>query len=117
MRLDRLRDEVRHELSQTGALSKVNDAAIDHALGTVLDDERLPETLVLDFADGRARAWLHEAGVVEREEAAEDGLHLDLRWTARQKGAFAAFTGADRDEDEDEDQGADRRPGGWHPAD
>lgn len=92
-------------------------AAIDHALGTVLDDERLPETLVLDFADGRARAWLHEAGVVEREEAAEDGLHLDLRWTARQKGGFAAFTGADRDEDEDEDQGADRRPGGWHPAD
>ncbi|WP_304615691.1 GTPase HflX [Paracoccus sp. (in: a-proteobacteria)] len=92
-------------------------AAIDHALGTVLDDERLPETLVLDFADGRARAWLHEAGVVEREEAAEDGLHLDLRWTARQKGAFAAFTGAERDEYEDEDQGADRRPGGWHPAD
>ena len=92
-------------------------AAIDHALGTVLDDERLPETLVLDFADGRARAWLHEAGVVEREEAAEDGLHLDLRWTARQKGAFAAFSGTARDEVEVEDQGADRRPGGWHPAD
>ena len=92
-------------------------AAIDHALGTVLDDERLPETLVLDFADGRARAWLHEAGVVEREEAAEDGLHLDLRWTARQKGAFAAFSGAARDEVDVEDEEADRRPGGWHPAD
>lgn len=36
MRLDRLRDEVRHELSQTGALSKVNDAAIDHALAQSL---------------------------------------------------------------------------------
>ncbi|MBW7056434.1 GTPase HflX [Paracoccus bogoriensis] len=96
-------------------------AAIDHALVTVLDEERQPEQLILDFADGRARAWLHEAGVVEREEAAEDGLHLHLRWTARQKGAFAAFTGAARSVVEVEDEAADRRPdhrpGGWHPAD
>ena len=32
MRLDRLRDEVRHKLGQTGATSTVDDAAIDHAL-------------------------------------------------------------------------------------
>lgn len=32
MRLDRLRDEVRHELGQTGATSTVDYAAIDHAL-------------------------------------------------------------------------------------
>lgn len=91
-------------------------AAIDRTLGEALDEERLAEDLVLDFADGRARAWLHEAGVVEAEEAGEDGLHLRLRWTARQKGAFEAFTGAERAEEEDEDPD-DRRPGGWHPAD
>jgi hypothetical protein len=36
MRLDRLRDEVRHELGQTGATSTVDDAAIDHALSQSL---------------------------------------------------------------------------------
>lgn len=36
MRLDRLRDEVRHELGQTGATSQTHDAAIDHALAQSL---------------------------------------------------------------------------------
>lgn len=36
MRLARLRDEVRHELGQTGAVSTVDDAAIDHALAQSL---------------------------------------------------------------------------------
>ena len=74
--------------------------------------------MVLDFADGRSRAWLHEAGVVESEEAGEDGLNLNLRWTARQKGAFEAFTGTatEVEPDEDDDQ-EPMRPGGWHPAD
>ena len=61
-------------------------------------------------------AVLHEAGVVEREEAGEDGLHLDLRWTARQKGAFEAFTGTATEADED-DEPEEPRSGGWHPAD
>ncbi|WP_265500591.1 GTPase HflX [Paracoccus beibuensis] len=91
-------------------------AAIDHLLGNALDEPRVEESVVLDFADGRSRAWLHEVGVVEREEAGENGLHLYLRWTARQKGAFEAFTGtaAEPDEDDEPDQ---PRPGGWHPAD
>ena len=90
-------------------------AAIDRTLGEVLDEERVAEELRLDFEDGRPRAWLHEAGVVEAEEAGEDGLHLRVRWTARQKGAFEAFTGAERAvEDEEIDE---RRPGGWHPED
>ena len=50
-----------------------------------------PEAPALEFADGRRRAWLHEAGVVEREEAGEDGLVLHLRWTARQKAGFEAL--------------------------
>ncbi|MEI2676875.1 MAG: hypothetical protein V9G29_02895 [Burkholderiaceae bacterium] len=36
MRLARLRDEVRHELGQTGAVSTIDDAAIDHALAQSL---------------------------------------------------------------------------------
>ena len=91
-------------------------AAIDHRLGEVLDEHRMEDQVVLDFADGRSRAWLHEAGVVEREETGEDGLRLHLRWTARQKGAFEAFNGtaAEPDEDDEPDQ---PRSGGWHPAD
>lgn len=91
-------------------------AAIDRALGEALDEERFPEELRLDFADGRARAWLHEAGVVEAEEAGETGLNLRLRWTARQKGSFEAFTGAERAAENDEEP-EERGSGGWHPAD
>ena len=93
-------------------------AAIDHSLGEVLDEHRFDESVVLDFADGRSRAWLHEAGVVESEEAGEDGLNLNLRWTARQKGAFEAFTDtATEVEPDEEDDQEPMRPGGWHPAD
>ncbi|MFV0303259.1 MAG: GTPase HflX, partial [Paracoccus sp. (in: a-proteobacteria)] len=66
-------------------------AAIDAHLGEVLDEPRFPGQVTLPFSDGRRRAWLHEAGVVEREAAGEDGLHLDLRWTERQKVAFEAL--------------------------
>ncbi|QUS35256.1 GTPase HflX [Falsirhodobacter algicola] len=54
-----------------------------------LDEERQHEDLVIPFADGRARAWLHEEGVVEQERVEEDGVHLAVSWTARQKGRFA----------------------------
>ncbi|SNT71747.1 GTPase HflX [Paracoccus seriniphilus] len=66
-------------------------AAIDTHLARALDEPRESASVTLPFSDGRRRAWLHEAGVVEREEAGEDGLTLHLRWTARQKGAFYAM--------------------------
>lgn len=66
-------------------------AAIDAHLAVALDEPREPALVVLDFADGRRRAWLHEAGVVQSEEAREDGLALSLLWTARQKAGFEAL--------------------------
>ncbi|RJL07056.1 GTPase HflX [Paracoccus siganidrum] len=66
-------------------------AAIDAHLARALDEPREAATVVLPFGDGRRRAWLHEAGVVEREESGEDGLVLHLRWTARQKAGFEAL--------------------------
>ncbi len=50
---------------------------------------QMSETLALSFADGRARAWLHEAGVVEAEEQTEAGYRIDVVWTERQKAEFA----------------------------
>ncbi|QYX55488.1 GTPase HflX [Roseovarius sp. SCSIO 43702] len=49
---------------------------------------QVDETIALSFEEGRKRAWLFEQGVVEAERQGEDGWELDLRWTARQKGAF-----------------------------
>ena len=42
----------------------------------------------LPYADGRARAWLFEQGVVERETHGEDGSLFHLRWNAKQKAQF-----------------------------
>ncbi|MDP5307943.1 GTPase HflX [Paracoccus spongiarum] len=66
-------------------------SAIDARLSEVLDEPREAGLVTLPFADGRRRAWLHEAGVVEREESGEDGLTLHLRWTARQRAGFEAL--------------------------
>ena len=59
-------------------------ARVDVALG----EERLREVLHLPFADGRRRAWLHEAGVIEVEAETEAGHRLTVRWTPKQARAF-----------------------------
>ncbi|WP_207102166.1 GTPase HflX [Paracoccus shandongensis] len=65
-------------------------AAIDAHLTEALDEPKVEATVTLPFSDGRRRAWLHEAGVVQREESGEAGLTLHLLWTARQKAGFEA---------------------------
>lgn len=70
-------------------------AAIDAALAEVLNEPREQAVLVLPFQDGRRRAWLHAAGVVEREESTESGQRLYLRWTARQRAGFEALSAGD----------------------
>ena len=59
------------------------------AAAAAIDAPRQTETLVLPHADGQGRAWLYDQGVVEAEEAREDGLHLTVSWTDRQKARFA----------------------------
>jgi GTPase len=76
------------------AVSAVTGEGLDGllaAIGEALDEERIDDTVDLPFADGRRRAWLHEAGVVLAEASGEDGLHLAVRWTARQRSAFRAL--------------------------
>ena len=96
-------------------------AAIDARLAEVLDEPRSPTSVTLPHADGRRRAWLHAAGVVEREEQGEDGIRLDLMWTDRQRRAFEALdsgaAGPDGMPDDvaDADEDAPLSPGGWDP--
>lgn len=66
-------------------------AAIDARLSEALDEPKTEAAVTLPFSDGRRRAWLHEAGVVQREESGEAGLTLHLLWTERQKAGFEAL--------------------------
>ena len=66
-------------------------AAIDARLSEALDEPKTEAAVTLPFSDGRRRAWLHEAGVVQREESGEGGLTLHLLWTERQKAGFEAL--------------------------
>ena len=48
----------------------------------------LTDQVTLGFEAGRARAWLHEEGVVEAERQTDDGYDLTVRWTERQRARF-----------------------------
>jgi len=50
-----------------------------------LDADRTQAQLMVPFAQGGKRAWLHEQNIVQHETEAEDGWHLTVRWTARQQ--------------------------------
>jgi GTPase len=54
-----------------------------------LDEERIEEALTLPFTAGRARAWLHDQGIVLAEADSDAGHMIRVRWTRRQKEAFA----------------------------
>ena len=94
-------------------------AAIDARLADVLDEPRSPAEVLVPHEDGRRRAWLHAAGVVEREDAAEDGQRLSVLWTDRQRRAFEALDGgATPDPGGEDGDDADQPlhgPGGWDP--
>ena len=90
-------------------------AAIDARLAEVLDEPRHPGEVLVPHADGRRRAWLHDAGVVEREEPEEDGQRLRVLWTDRQRMAFEALDGARADAADEDDAAEQRTPGGWDP--
>ena len=65
-------------------------AGLEAGLAASLGGAAIEEEVALPFADGRGRAWLHEAGVVLDEHSGEDAVHLRVRWSPRQKAAFAA---------------------------
>ena len=64
-------------------------AAISHVFGQA----KTEEALTLTFEGGRARALLHEAGVVLDEAVGETGYAIRVLWTARQKAEWLAAQG------------------------
>jgi GTP-binding protein HflX len=54
-----------------------------------LDGAREDAVLDLPFDEGRRRAWLHAERVVTAEAQHEDGWRVAVRWTPRQRDAYA----------------------------
>jgi GTPase len=63
------------------------EALLDR-VSLALEEEKTTRELTLGFGEGRKRAWLHEEGVVEREEQTDEGFRVAVRWTARQERRF-----------------------------
>ncbi len=63
------------------------------AITEAVDGVRTEETLTLDFAAGRKRAWLHEHRVVTDEVQTEEAWEVTVRWTTSQREAFERFEG------------------------
>ncbi|WP_342075810.1 GTPase HflX [Yoonia sp. SS1-5] len=80
------------------AISAVTGAGLDPLLAAIPDklkDPRHETTLHLGFAQGRARAWLFDQGVVTDEEQDEDGYQLTVFWTGLQQERFRRLTTTD----------------------
>ncbi|NCU19901.1 GTPase HflX [Candidatus Falkowbacteria bacterium] len=80
-----VQDARRGDVQAVSALTGEGLPALLEAIEARLGEERHEAHLHLPFAEGRKRAWLHQAGVVETETAAEGGHELTVRWTARQE--------------------------------
>ncbi|MBK5926879.1 GTPase HflX [Rhodobaculum claviforme] len=78
----------RGDVAVASALTGTGLQAFSDRIAEALGEERLRAELHVPFAEGRRRAWLHAAGVVEAEREDEDGHHLSVRWTPRQAMRF-----------------------------
>ncbi|MBW6507104.1 MAG: GTPase HflX [Rhodobacteraceae bacterium] len=86
-----VQDARRGDVQAVSALTGEGITALLAAIEARLGAACIEETLELGHADGRRRAWLHNAGVVTGETQGEQTSTFALRWTARQKAEFAAL--------------------------
>ena len=79
--------------AQVLALSALTGEGVDtllHAISAQLSDLRHPATLALTFDQGRARAWLHDQGLVTSESQTETGWQIDVLWGTRHEQQWSA---------------------------
>ncbi|MGQ0564145.1 MAG: GTPase HflX [Gemmobacter sp.] len=80
----------RGHVMAVSALTGEGVAALLDAVSDAFAEVRVEETLVLPFADGRARARLHDMGVVVGETSDDEQYTVTVRWTDRQKAQWQA---------------------------
>lgn len=73
----------------TSAVAKGGLDALTKAIGKALDKDLQSETVMINYEDGRRRAWLHEQGVVVDETETESGTRFRVRWSAIQAERFS----------------------------
>ncbi len=81
----------RADIFTISALTGEGLAPLMQVVADMLETERAQTELLVPFADGRARAWLHGEGVVTDETETEAGHRISVRWTARQKARFESL--------------------------
>jgi GTP-binding protein HflX len=77
------------DIFATSAITGEGIEALLEAITEKTKDPRTAEVLNLGFADGKARAWLFEQGVVTADAQTEDGYRMDVFWSAIQKERFS----------------------------
>lgn len=77
------------DLYAVSAVTGEGMATLLDELAEKLKDPRVAETLTLGFADGRARAWLFEQGVVTKEVQTDEGYRIEVLWSDLQQKRFA----------------------------
>jgi len=80
----------RDSVDAVSALTGEGVAGLLDAIDAAFAEVRIEETLILPFANGRARARLHDMGVVVGETADEQEYTVSVRWTDRQKAQWQA---------------------------
>ncbi len=91
----------RDDVIAVSALTGQGIDALVAAMGKALGDERRIDTVTIGHGDGRARAWAYAEGIVQSEEATDDGPCLTLSWTAKHKRRFESMLTALPDPDDD----------------
>ncbi|MFQ3255108.1 MAG: GTP-binding protein HflX [Loktanella salsilacus] len=81
------------DIFATSAITGEGIEALLEAITEKTKDPRTAEVLNLGFADGKARAWLFEQGVVTADAQTEDGYRMDVFWSAIQKERFSRLPG------------------------
>jgi len=97
-KIDRLSEEERAAVNTQAARQEnlfVTSAITGEGLPPLLEaiagsvrDPLTESTIELKFADGKQRAWLFDAGVVQKEKTTESGYVFDVTWTAKQRAQF-----------------------------
>ena len=82
----------REDVFLTSAITGHGVKSFQDALRAILTPKTRDEDILIDFSDGKSRAWLFEHAEVLTEEAKEDGLCLHVRWSDIQARRYEKFS-------------------------